>query len=256
MVESGGPRQPAAGGRPRGRPHPPVSGGTTNPFARRRMGQTQEAEQPRLLAAAEGLRDLRRRPDAAEVPDGAHAAALHRVPHQERLRHRRHGGHGHDVPRRLRHPRLRRRLHPLLLRRQEPEAPQRRHHPRLLREVLLPGHPARRAHRLHAADLEPAHGRRAATRSTSTSASRRSSSPTSATCRSRCLRLEHRPWTFTSFTIARVLIQVPMAVVFLAVVPLGPGRLPGRQPGHGDPAQPRRACRSTSRGSASSGTGR
>ncbi len=36
------------------------------------------------------------------------------------------------------------------------------------------------------------------------------------------LRLEHRPWTFTSFTLARVLIQVPMAVVFLAVFHLGP----------------------------------
>jgi O-antigen/teichoic acid export membrane protein len=37
------------------------------------------------------------------------------------------------------------------------------------------------------------------------------------------LRLEHRPWTFTGFTIARVLVQVPMAVVFLAVFDLGPG---------------------------------
>ncbi len=36
------------------------------------------------------------------------------------------------------------------------------------------------------------------------------------------MRLEHRPWTFTSFTIARVLIQVPMAVVFLAVFDWGP----------------------------------
>ena len=36
------------------------------------------------------------------------------------------------------------------------------------------------------------------------------------------MRLEHRPWTFTSFTIARVLIQVPMAVVFLAVFHWGP----------------------------------
>ena len=36
------------------------------------------------------------------------------------------------------------------------------------------------------------------------------------------LRLEHRPWTFTSYTIARVLIQVPMAVVFLAVFHWGP----------------------------------
>jgi len=36
------------------------------------------------------------------------------------------------------------------------------------------------------------------------------------------LRLEHRPWTFTSFTLARVIIQVPMAVVFLAVFHLGP----------------------------------
>jgi len=36
------------------------------------------------------------------------------------------------------------------------------------------------------------------------------------------LRLEHRPWTFTSFTLARVLVQVPMAVVFLAVFHLGP----------------------------------
>ncbi len=37
------------------------------------------------------------------------------------------------------------------------------------------------------------------------------------------LRLEHRPWTFTSFTLARVIIQVPMAVIFLAVFHLGPG---------------------------------
>ncbi len=36
------------------------------------------------------------------------------------------------------------------------------------------------------------------------------------------MRLEHRPWTFTSFTIARVLVQVPMAVVFLAVFHWGP----------------------------------
>ena len=36
------------------------------------------------------------------------------------------------------------------------------------------------------------------------------------------MRLEHRPWTFTSFTLARVLIQVPMAVVFLAVFHWGP----------------------------------
>jgi O-antigen/teichoic acid export membrane protein len=36
------------------------------------------------------------------------------------------------------------------------------------------------------------------------------------------MRLEHRPWTFTTFTIARVLIQVPMAVVFLAVFNWGP----------------------------------
>ena len=36
------------------------------------------------------------------------------------------------------------------------------------------------------------------------------------------MRLEHRPWTFTSFTISRVLIQVPMAVVFLAVFDWGP----------------------------------
>ena len=36
------------------------------------------------------------------------------------------------------------------------------------------------------------------------------------------LRLEHRAWTFTGFLFARVLIQVPMAVVFLAVFHLGP----------------------------------
>jgi O-antigen/teichoic acid export membrane protein len=36
------------------------------------------------------------------------------------------------------------------------------------------------------------------------------------------MRLEHRPWTFTSFTIARVLIQVPMALVFLVVFDWGP----------------------------------
>ena len=36
------------------------------------------------------------------------------------------------------------------------------------------------------------------------------------------MRLEHRPWTFTCFTIARVLIQVPLAVVFLVVFHWGP----------------------------------
>jgi O-antigen/teichoic acid export membrane protein len=36
------------------------------------------------------------------------------------------------------------------------------------------------------------------------------------------MRLEHRPWTFTGFMVARVVIQVPMAVVFLAVFHLGP----------------------------------
>lgn len=36
------------------------------------------------------------------------------------------------------------------------------------------------------------------------------------------MRLEHRPWTFTSFTVARVLIQVPLALVFLAVFDWGP----------------------------------
>jgi O-antigen/teichoic acid export membrane protein len=36
------------------------------------------------------------------------------------------------------------------------------------------------------------------------------------------MRLEHRPWTFTSFTVARVLIQVPLALVFLAVFHWGP----------------------------------
>jgi len=36
------------------------------------------------------------------------------------------------------------------------------------------------------------------------------------------MRLEHRPWTFTSFVIARVAIQVPMTVVFLAVFHWGP----------------------------------
>jgi O-antigen/teichoic acid export membrane protein len=36
------------------------------------------------------------------------------------------------------------------------------------------------------------------------------------------MRLEHRPWTFTSFTIARVLIQVPLALVFLIVFDWGP----------------------------------
>lgn len=36
------------------------------------------------------------------------------------------------------------------------------------------------------------------------------------------MRLEHRPWTFTSFTVARVLIQIPMALVFLAVFHWGP----------------------------------
>lgn len=36
------------------------------------------------------------------------------------------------------------------------------------------------------------------------------------------LRLEHRPWTFTGFTLARVLVQVPLALVLLAVFHLGP----------------------------------
>ncbi|HMK91704.1 MAG TPA: oligosaccharide flippase family protein [Thermoleophilia bacterium] len=36
------------------------------------------------------------------------------------------------------------------------------------------------------------------------------------------LRLDHRPWTFTGFTVARVLIQVPLAIVFLAVFHWGP----------------------------------
>ncbi len=36
------------------------------------------------------------------------------------------------------------------------------------------------------------------------------------------MRLEHRPWTFTSFTVGRVLIQVPLALVLLAVFDLGP----------------------------------
>src|SRR5665647_1534601 len=54
MVESGGPRQPAAGGRPRGRPHPPVSGGTTKLLARRRMGS---AAKPRSHAYSLLLKD-------------------------------------------------------------------------------------------------------------------------------------------------------------------------------------------------------
>ena len=36
------------------------------------------------------------------------------------------------------------------------------------------------------------------------------------------MRMEHRPWTFTAFMVARVIIQVPMAVVLLAVFHLGP----------------------------------
>ena len=36
------------------------------------------------------------------------------------------------------------------------------------------------------------------------------------------MRMEHRPWTFTAFMVARVLVQVPLAVVFLAVFHLGP----------------------------------
>ena len=36
------------------------------------------------------------------------------------------------------------------------------------------------------------------------------------------MRMEHRPWTFTAFMVARVIIQVPMAVIFLAVFHLGP----------------------------------
>ena len=151
----------ACGRRPSARPAAPTSlrrhHEPTQPLAH---GQRQEGGQRQLLAAAEGLRDLRRRPDAAEVPDGAHAAALHGVPDEGGLRHRRHGGHGDDVPRRLRHPRLRRRLHALLLRRQVAEAPQRRHHARLLRQVPVPGGAARSADAGHAVDLQPAHGRR------------------------------------------------------------------------------------------------
>jgi O-antigen/teichoic acid export membrane protein len=36
------------------------------------------------------------------------------------------------------------------------------------------------------------------------------------------MRMEHRPWTFTAFMVARVIIQVPLAVIFLAVFHLGP----------------------------------
>ncbi len=36
------------------------------------------------------------------------------------------------------------------------------------------------------------------------------------------MRLQHKPWTFTSFVISRVVIQVPMTVVFLAVFHWGP----------------------------------
>ena len=56
------------------------------------------------------------------------------------------------------------------------------------------------------------------------------------------MRLEHRPWTFTSFTIARVLIQVPMAVVFLAVFHWGPAGYLGANLVTAVAAQPRRAA--------------
>jgi O-antigen/teichoic acid export membrane protein len=36
------------------------------------------------------------------------------------------------------------------------------------------------------------------------------------------LRMDHRPWTFTSFTVTRVCMQIPMSIVFLAVFHWGP----------------------------------
>ncbi len=35
-------------------------------------------------------------------------------------------------------------------------------------------------------------------------------------------RLEHRPWTFTAYTLARVLVQIPLSVLFVAVFHWGP----------------------------------
>ena len=201
-------------------------------------GPAQEAEQPELLAAAEGLRDLRRRPDAAEVPDGAHAAALHRVHDEERLRHPRHGGDRHDLPRRLRHPGLRHRLHAVLLRRQGRGAPQQDHHPRLLRGRLLPGHPARRAHRVHAPDLEPDHGRerlhhllRYRPRDPLLHEHQR---PAVHAPAPRASPVDvHRLHDRASPRAGAPRDPVPRGL------PLGSRRLPGRQPAHGDPVEHR-----------------
>ena len=35
-------------------------------------------------------------------------------------------------------------------------------------------------------------------------------------------RLEHRPWIFTSYTIGRIFVQVPLSIVFVAVFDWGP----------------------------------
>ena len=68
------------------------------------------------------------------------------------------------------------------------------------------------------------------------------------------LRLEHRPWTFTTFTIARVLIQVPMAS---SSSPSSTGAPPATwAPTSSRPSSSTSPpCRSTSASSASSGTG-
>ena len=54
------------------------------------------------------------------------------------------------------------------------------------------------------------------------------------------LRLEHRPWTFTDLHHRAGLVQVPMAVVFLAVFHWGPAGYLGANLLTADPAQPRR----------------
>ncbi len=184
MVESAGPRQPAAAAVPRPaappRPEAPTKAPAASPH-----GLGRQAQEPDLLAAAQGLRDLR----AGRAMQKSSRRSCCRCSPRF-LTTEDYGVIGmvvtvYDLPRRLRHSRLRRRLHALLLRRQEPQAPRQDHHPRLLRRLLLSRDPARRPDRLHAADLGAGHGRAGYTIS-STSVVATLFFTTSATCRSRC----------------------------------------------------------------------